>query len=51
MQVRGNYKLFYFIEILTGILLIFLFHFFGEYGLDWIDVIFYWITSYTKIKS
>lgn len=41
MQVRGNYKLFYFTEFITGILLIFLFHFFGDYGL--IGIILFYI--------
>ena len=33
MTIRGNYKLFYFVEFLTGILLIFLCSAFGDLGL------------------
>jgi len=33
MQFKGNYKLFYFVEFITGILLIFLFSAFGDLGL------------------
>lgn len=33
MTLRGNYKLFYLVEFFTGILLFFLFYFFGDFGL------------------
>ena len=40
MKLRGNYKLFYFTEFFTGILLIFLFSFFGNIGLVGISIFF-----------
>ena len=33
MKVRGNFILFYFIELLAGILTLILFYFFGDIGL------------------
>ena len=33
MMLRGNYKLFYLVEFLTGLLLILLFNQFGDFGL------------------
>lgn len=33
MKIRGNYKLFYLIELITGIILIFSFSVFGDKGL------------------
>ena len=33
MKLRGNYELFYLIELITGVLLIFLFNMFGDFGL------------------
>ncbi|MCP5064490.1 MAG: hypothetical protein GY936_18790 [Ignavibacteriae bacterium] len=33
MKLRGNYKLFFLIEFLSGILSIFLFYQYGDYGL------------------
>ncbi len=41
MTLRGNYKLFYFVEFLTGILLIILFNLVGDLGL--IGLIFFFI--------
>lgn len=42
MNLRGNYTLFYFVEFLTGILLIFLFSSFGDIGL--IGLLLFFIT-------
>ena len=33
MNIRGNYNLFYVLEFITGILLIVLFNFYGDFGL------------------
>ena len=33
MVLKGNYRLFYFVEFITGILLVILFSMFGDYGL------------------
>jgi len=50
MTLRGNYKLFYLVEFLTGLLLIILFKLFGDLGL--VGLILYFIAlSLTQKKE
>jgi hypothetical protein len=50
MKLRGNYQLFFLVEIITGILLIFLFSTFGDFGLLGL-ILFFVILSLTQKKE